>query len=88
MNPHLTVEMLPSQNSEAIMLRRNADIIPIDETGKAKTTAEPRPDPDDLLAKGIDLQLETALLLLRGKVESTAIAAGPENRNAPQRANP
>ncbi len=87
-NPHLTVEMLPSQNSEAIMLRRNADIIPIDETGKAKTTAEPRPDPDDLLAKGIDLQLETALLLLRGKVESTAIAAGPENRNAPQRANP
>lgn len=87
-NPHLTVEMLPSQNSEAIMLRRNADIVPIDETGKAKTTAEPRPDPDDLLTKGIDLQLETALLLLRGKVESTAVAQGPEGRNAPQRANP
>lgn len=87
-NPHLAVEMLPSQNSEAIMLRRNADIIPIDETGKAKSTSEPRPDPDDLLTKGIDLQLETALLLLRGRVESQSVAQAPGGRNAPQRENP
>jgi carboxyl-terminal processing protease len=87
-NPHLAVEMLPSQNSEAITLRRNADIIPLDETGESNRVTEARPDPQDLITKGIDLQLETALLLLRGRVESKAVAQAPGDRGAPQRANP
>ncbi|MFG0242431.1 MAG: S41 family peptidase [Phycisphaerales bacterium JB054] len=63
--PDLAVDMLPSQNQEALTLRRDADVLPLDENGEIMVTDEPRADPDDLLAKGIDVQLETAVVLLK-----------------------
>lgn len=63
--PDLAVDMLPSQNQEALTLRRDADVLPLDENGEIMVTEEPRANPDDLLAKGIDVQLETAVVLLK-----------------------
>src|SRR5262245_2623174 len=75
--PDLKVEMLPKQTADALNLRRNADVLPLDEHGLIKTGAEKAaPDPDDLIAKGVDLQLETGLMLLRAK--AVASAAGGE----------
>lgn len=68
--PHLAVDMLPKQTEESILLRRDADVIPSD---PGAGTAAPRANPDDLLSKGTDLQLETAVLLLKARA-----AAGPE----------
>lgn len=65
--PDLVVDMLPSQNEEAITLRRDADVLPLDENGEIVVTDEPRADPDDLLRKGIDLQLEAAVVLLKSR---------------------
>lgn len=62
--PDLAVEMLPSQQAEALLLRRDADVLPMDETGAIITDAE-RPDPNTLLTDGIDLQVQTALVLLQ-----------------------
>jgi carboxyl-terminal processing protease len=77
--PDLKVEMLPKQTADALNLRRNADVIPLDEHGAVKpTTEKAAPDPDDLVAKGVDLQLETGLMLLRAK--AVASAAGVEGR--------
>jgi hypothetical protein len=51
----------------------------MDEKGQVvEDASKPRPDPQDLLSKGLDLQLETALLLMRGKIaaiEPTQAAA-------------
>ncbi|MEI7657319.1 MAG: S41 family peptidase [Phycisphaerae bacterium] len=70
--PNLAVEMLPKQTVDALLLRRNADVIPLDEKGQVvEDAAKPRPDPQDLLAKGLDLQLETAVMLMRGKIAAT-----------------
>ncbi len=74
-DPHLKVEMLPKQTTDSILLRRNADIVPLDERGAA-AVAEPRPDPNDLLSKGLDLQLETALLLLRARTIDGPVVQG------------
>lgn len=72
--PNFKVEMLPKQTSEAILFRRNADVVPLDEKGAAAPLAV-TPNPDDLITKGMDLQLETALLLLRGRVAADAAVA-------------
>jgi carboxyl-terminal processing protease len=77
--PTLKVEMLPKQSSEAILLRRDADVIPLDENGVA--TAAKVPDPTDLLTKGMDLQLESALLLLKARASVPAVQA--DNGQAP-----
>lgn len=63
--PDLTVDMLPSQNQEAITLRREADVQPLDENGDIIVSDQPQANPDDLITKGIDLQLETAVVLLK-----------------------
>ena len=77
--PDLNVEMLPKQTADALNLRRNADIIPLDEHGAVKESAvQAAPDPDDLITKGVDLQLETALMLLRAK--AVASAGNPDHR--------
>ena len=62
--PDLKVEMLPDQQADALMLRRDADVLPIDEKGRIMTEVE-RPDPNTLLTDGIDLQVQTALVLLQ-----------------------
>jgi carboxyl-terminal processing protease len=72
--PFLKVEMLPRQISDAFLLRRNADIIPLDENGAAQGR-EMQPNPDDLIRKGLDLQLETALVVLKGRLTADAAVA-------------
>ncbi|MCR9216367.1 MAG: S41 family peptidase [bacterium] len=65
--PDVVVEMLPDQVGESLRLRQDADVIELDENGRPIADAD-RPNPQDLLTKGNDPQLETALLLLRSKV--------------------
>ncbi|MBL4591370.1 MAG: S41 family peptidase, partial [Phycisphaerales bacterium] len=67
--PDLKVGMLPSQQAEALMLRRDADVLPLDEHGNIIEDAE-RPDPNSLITDGTDLQVETALVLLQTQTAS------------------
>lgn len=63
--PDITVDMLPKQQTDSFILRRNADIIPLDENGKEiATPADKKPNPQDLLTKPLDIQLQTALVIL------------------------
>ncbi len=74
-NPDLTVPLLPSQVNEWLLLRRDADVFQIDEFGheldyKPRIPGDEiakRPDPQDLIEKGIDLQLQTAVTLLKSQ---------------------
>ncbi len=74
-NPDLTVPLLPSQVNEWLLLRRDADVFQIDEFGQAldfkprnpEGDIVERPDPQDLIDKGIDLQLHTAVVLLKSQ---------------------
>ncbi|HYE62081.1 MAG TPA: S41 family peptidase [Phycisphaerales bacterium] len=72
--PDLKVEMLPKQMEKALVLRRNADVRPINEKGEIVQKGE-TPNPEDLIQKGIDLQLETALMILRAKTVADAAQA-------------
>lgn len=67
-DPDLVVDMLPSQQEAALLLRRNADVLPLDENGQIIEDAE-RPDPSTLISEGTDLQVETALVLLKSRTE-------------------
>jgi len=67
--PDLTVAMLPSQQADALMLRRDADVLPLDENGNIIEDAD-RPDPNTLITDGTDLQVETALVLLQTQAAS------------------
>jgi C-terminal peptidase prc len=65
--PDVLVEMRPQQISDALRIRQDADVLPLDENGNVMADADSIPDPQELL-EGVDLQLETALLLLRSQV--------------------
>jgi carboxyl-terminal processing protease len=65
--PNLSVDLLPSQVTAAITLRRDADVVRIDEQGKPIHEDNP-PNVDTLITDGTDLQLETALVLLQTQV--------------------
>jgi carboxyl-terminal processing protease len=60
-DPDLVVEMTPEQIEAALELRQAADIVP--EPGDA----DERPNVSDLLTKGIDPQLDMALLVLQAR---------------------
>lgn len=77
-NPDLRVEMLPTQIEEAANLRRDADVMPIDETGQVVDTGVPRPDPNDLLNRGLDLQLQYALVLLQSRSRESTLGQVPQ----------
>lgn len=67
--PNLAVDLLPEQVTEAALIRRNADVIQIDEHGVEIADDEnTRRDPQVLIDEGIDLQLNTALVLLKTQV--------------------
>jgi len=66
-DPDVEIDMLPSQQQDALLLRREADVLPLDENGNIIVDAE-RPDPNTLLSEGTDLQVETALVLLKARV--------------------
>lgn len=73
--PAMRVEMLPEQLSKSLRIRRDADIIRFDEHGVSHNAAKDADaNPDDLLAKGIDLQLEAAKVLLEARVAGGADA--------------
>ena len=66
--PNLLVEMLPKQVADALTIRKNADILSLDAGGNIVPNASASANPDDLLTKGTDLQLETALLLIKSQL--------------------
>ena len=71
--PTLHVDMLPQQITDALNARRNADLLPTDSGGKQPT------DPNEILAKGLDPQLQTALVVLQSQVvHAGATARVPE----------
>ena len=72
-SPDLAVEMLPDQEMDALILRRDADVLPMDEKGNVVQNAE-RPDPNRLINEGMDLQLEAAVVLLQSQ-EAPAIVS-------------
>lgn len=82
--PHLTVSMLPEAESEALKLRQEADVLEIDSQGKVVETGKPRPDPRRLVDDGMDVQLETALVILQGKAESARNQAARPVNSTPQ----
>ncbi|MCC6661949.1 MAG: S41 family peptidase [Phycisphaerales bacterium] len=73
-DPNLNVEMLPKQIADAFLLRQNADVVRTDDSGKVIATAADAPNPDDLLTKGLDLQLQHAVVLLQTQVRTVAQA--------------
>lgn len=75
--PDLKVEMLPKQTADALLLRRNADILALNEGGRTQADFIKEANPDDLITKGLDLQLEAALVMLQSKVESMRAAQAP-----------
>lgn len=66
--PNLAVSLLPEQISDSLRIRSRADVIQIDEAGNEIEDAEERRDPSELITEGIDLQLQTALVLLKARV--------------------
>ncbi|MBU6414141.1 MAG: S41 family peptidase [Planctomycetes bacterium] len=68
--PMIHVDMLPAQITDALTIRKNADALP---DADNKNTE----DPANLFAKGADVQLQTALVLVQSQVaasHSTAAA--------------
>jgi carboxyl-terminal processing protease len=65
--PNLAVDLLPKQTTDGFKLRQDADVIPLDENGQASKSAKPLADPEDLFAKGLDPQLQTALVILQAQ---------------------
>jgi C-terminal peptidase prc len=84
-NPDLTVKMTPDQIEKSLVLRQNADVI---EEWKDKADQKERPNVADLLTKGIDPQLELALLVLQAKslkqFEAAAQAAATDTATQPK----
>lgn len=65
--PDVHVEMPPSRIADAIRIRQDADVLPINEQGEIVHEAD-TPDPAALLTDGVDMQLESALLLVQSQV--------------------
>jgi len=62
--PNVRVEMLPEQISDWLELRRDADVVDLEDGELASEPVDPSP----LVEDGIDVQLETALLLLQNRI--------------------
>ena len=63
-NPDLVVKMMPEQIEKALNMRQAADVI---EEWKAASEQKERPNVSDLMTKGIDPQLELAVLILKAR---------------------
>ncbi|MDX2118882.1 MAG: S41 family peptidase [Planctomycetota bacterium] len=77
--PNLLVEMLPKQVADALTIRKNADVLALDGAGNIVPNSSASANPDDLLSKGTDLQLETALLLIKSQVPPKGIEQARAN---------
>ncbi len=80
-DPHLKVDTLPETDSEALRLRQDADVLPIDQNGNVQVNEKsPRLEPEKLLTDGLDLQLQTALAVLQSQaVKGRAVATQPRD---------
>ncbi len=65
--PNMLINMLPTQIIEALRIRQDADVVPLDDAGKP-VAMDQVPDPNVLIEDGLDLQLQTALVLLQTQV--------------------
>ncbi|MCG3124782.1 MAG: hypothetical protein GIKADHBN_03269 [Phycisphaerales bacterium] len=82
--PDIAVEMLPSQTTDMLLLRRNSDVLALDENGQLIVDEKsPTPDPKDLLTKGTDVQLQAALVLLHTQLPAPKLADGAKPEKAP-----
>jgi C-terminal processing protease CtpA/Prc len=67
-DPHLAIDILPETESDALKLRQDVDVIPIDDKGNmVQNPKTPRQDPNKLLEDGLDVQLQTALAILQAQ---------------------
>jgi len=66
-DPTIVVKMTPEQLEGSYFLRQEADIIPDDEAGKPNPASPDRPRIHDLIDKGLDPQLEMAMLILSAR---------------------
>jgi len=73
-DPDIAVEMLPDQIVEAARIRADADVRELDDEGNL-AQREDAADPNELIENGVDLQLTTALMVLRGQRLGGKIAA-------------
>ncbi len=69
-SPNLEVTMLPSQTFDSVVLRREADMLPL----VGEVVAEGQADPTELVEGGLDPQLEAALLLLRARTAAQTLS--------------
>lgn len=81
--PHLTVRMTPRQVTESIDIIREADILPDAEEAVTEEMIARR-DPNRLLTENLDLQLQTAALLIRSRLASTAEGRFVDRGSKPQ----
>ncbi|MCC6427001.1 MAG: S41 family peptidase [Phycisphaerales bacterium] len=82
--PDISVEMLPSQTTDMLLLRRATDVMVLDENGKQVIDEKtPLPDPSDLLTKGTDVQLQAALVLLGTQIPQAKLAEGAKPDKSP-----
>lgn len=86
--PHLKVDVLAENESDALKLRQDADVLPIDEKGNVITDSKtPRPDPQKLLDDGLDLQLQTALAILQAETVKLGDAVATQPRDPATKPN-
>lgn len=71
--PDVDVDVLPQQTSDALDLRLDADVVDYDDQGHLLADAK-HADPQEILDKGVDPQLETAVLLLDTRVVGQDLA--------------
>ncbi|MHC4107299.1 MAG: S41 family peptidase [Planctomycetota bacterium] len=77
-DPDIVVTMTPAQIVASLELRQKADLIPEDDDGNPDPDSPERPNINELLAGGLDPQLEAALLLL----QATALGNETDARHA------
>jgi carboxyl-terminal processing protease len=75
-DPDLKVDMLPNQISDALTIRLNADVPHIDDIRRMAGNPDSSSDADDLIVKGIDMQLEQAVVLLQTQVPAAVAGSG------------
>jgi len=67
--PHLTVRMTPKQIGDSLEIMRSSDILPDAEHPLSAEDLAKR-DPNRLLKEDLDLQLQTAMVLIRARLSS------------------
>jgi carboxyl-terminal processing protease len=78
--PHATVEMLPNQITDALLLRQDADVIggrpkPKKKDPEKKSVLDGPNDVERLLNENLDLQLKSALVMMQSQTINQQIQA-------------